>query len=41
MGLIKAAGQAIGSTFGDQFLSGISCEDMGNEILMVKKEDKI
>ena len=40
MGLIKAAGQAIGSTFGDQFLSGISCEDMGNEILMVKKEDK-
>lgn len=40
MGLIKAAGQAIGSTFGDQFLSGISCEDMENEILMVKKEDK-
>ena len=40
MGLIKAAVQAIGSTFGDQFLSGISCEDMGNDILMVKKEDK-
>ena len=40
MGLIKAAGQAIGSTFGDQFLSAISCEDMGNEILMMKKVDK-
>lgn len=40
MGLIKAAAQAIGSTFGDQFLSVISCEDMGNDILMVKKEDK-
>ncbi len=40
MGLLKAAGQAIGSTFGDQFLSGISCEDMGNDILMVKIEDK-
>lgn len=40
MGLIKAAVQAIGSTFGDQFLSTISCEDMGNDILMVKKEDK-
>lgn len=40
MGLIKAAAQAIGSTFGDQFLAGISCEDMGNEVLMVKKEDK-
>lgn len=40
MGLIKAAGQAISSTFGDQFLSAISCEDMGNDILMRKKEDK-
>lgn len=40
MGLIKAAGQAISSTFGDQFLSAISCEDMGNDTLMVKKEDK-
>ncbi len=40
MGLIKAAKEAIGSTFGDQFLSGITCEDMGNEILMKKIEDK-
>lgn len=40
MGLIKAAAEAIGSTFGDQFLTAISCEDMGNEILMVKKVDK-
>jgi len=40
MGLIKAAGEAISSTFGDQFLSGISCDDMGNDILMVRKEDK-
>ena len=40
MGLLKAAGQAISSTIGDQFLTGIFCEDMGNDILMVKKEDK-
>ena len=40
MGLIKAAASAIGSTFGDQFLDGISCEDMGNDILMRKIEPK-
>lgn len=40
MGLIKAAGQAISSTLGDQFLTAFSCEDMGNDVLMVKKEDK-
>lgn len=40
MGLIKAAAEAIGSTFGDQFLTTISCEDMGNDVLMVKKTDK-
>ena len=40
MGLIKAAAEAIGSTFGDQFLDGFSCEDMGNEILMRKIEPK-
>ena len=34
MGLIKAATSAIGSTFGDQFLRVIKCEDMGNDILM-------
>lgn len=40
MGLIKAAASAISSTIGDQFLDGISCEDMGNEILMRKIEPK-
>ena len=40
MGLIKAAASAIGSTIGDQFLDGISCEDMGNNILMRKIEPK-
>lgn len=40
MGLLKAAGQAISSTVGDQFLTGIFCEDMGNNLLMVKKTDK-
>ena len=40
MGLFKAAGQAISTTFGDQFLSGIYCEDMGNEILMKRIDDK-
>ena len=37
MGLFKAIGGAIGSTIGDQFLTTIQCEDMGNDILMVKK----
>lgn len=39
MGLIKAAVSAIGSTFGDQFLDGIKCEDMGNDILMKRVSD--
>lgn len=37
MGLIKAAGSAISSTFTDQWKEAIRCEDMGNEILMMKK----
>lgn len=37
MGLIKAAVQAVGGTFGDQWKDLISCEDMGNDTLMVKK----
>ncbi len=37
MGLIKAAAGAIGSTFSDQWKEAIRCEDMGNDILMVKK----
>lgn len=40
MGLIKAAIQSVSSTFGDQFLSAITCDDMGNDILMRKIEDK-
>ena len=39
MGLIKAAGEAISSTFGDQFLTVIKCDDMGNDILMRKITD--
>ena len=39
MGLIKAAGQAISSTLGDQFLTVIKCDDMGNDILMRKITD--
>lgn len=37
MGLIKAATSAIGSTMHDQWKEAIRCEDMTNEILMVKK----
>ncbi len=37
MGLIKAATSAIGSTLKDQWKEAIRCEDMNNEILMVKK----
>ena len=37
MGLIKAAVGAIGSTFGDQWQDLIQCEDMNENILMVKK----
>ena len=40
MGLIKAAASAIGSTLGDQFLEGITCGDLGNDILMKKITDK-
>ncbi len=37
MGLIKAAAGAIGSTFKDQWKEAIRCEDMNNDVLMVKK----
>ena len=37
MGLIKATKNAIGSTLHDQWKEAIRCEDMTNEILMVKK----
>lgn len=37
MGLIKAAKDAIGSTLHDQWKEAIRCEDMSNDILMVKK----
>ncbi|MBR6253606.1 MAG: SPFH domain-containing protein [Clostridia bacterium] len=47
MGLIKsalesvlgAAGQSISSTMGDQFLTVIKCDDMGNDLLMKKITD--
>ena len=37
MRLIKAAKEAIKSTFGDQWKEAIRCEDMNNETLMVKR----
>ena len=37
MGLIKAAKNAIGSTLKDQWKEAIRCEDMTNDILMMKK----
>ncbi len=37
MGLIKAAFGAVGSTLHDQWKEAIRCEDMGNDILMVRK----
>ncbi|MBQ7667891.1 MAG: SPFH domain-containing protein [Clostridia bacterium] len=37
MGLIRAAAGAIGSTLQDQWKEAIRCEEMGNDILMVKK----
>jgi len=37
MGLIKAAASAIGSTMHDQWKEAIRCEDMNNDILMMKK----
>ena len=36
MGLIKAAVGAIGSTLKDQWKEAIRCEDLGNDILMMK-----
>ena len=36
MGLIKAAGAAIGSTLHDQWKDYIKCDDLGNDILMKK-----
>ena len=40
MGLIKAAIGAVGGTLGDQWKEAIRCEDMGNDILMMKKTTK-
>lgn len=37
MGLLKAAGSAIGSTMHDQWKDLIACPNMGNDVLMVKK----
>ena len=37
MGLVKAAKGAIESTLGDQWKEAIRCEEMTNEVLMVKK----
>ena len=37
MGLIKAAIGAVGSTLHDQWKEAIRCEDMGKDILMMKK----
>ena len=37
MGLIKSATSAIGSTMHDQWKEAIRCEELGNEILMMKK----
>ena len=37
MGLIKAAGGAVGSTMHDQWKEAIRCENMPNDVLMVKK----
>lgn len=37
MGLLKAARKSIGSTMHDQWKDIISCENMGNDILMVRK----
>lgn len=37
MGLIKAAVGAVGSTLKDQWKEAIRCEDLGNDILMMKK----
>ena len=38
MGLIKAAVSAVSSTLGDQWKEAIRCENMTNDILMMKME---
>ena len=40
MGLIKAAVSAIGSTLHEQWKEAIRCEEMGNDILKMKKTTK-
>lgn len=40
MGLIKAAAEAIGGTFKDQWKDFIECENMPNDVLMVKKNNR-
>lgn len=40
MGLIKAAVSAVKETFGDQFLTAIQCDNMANNVLMVKKTNE-
>ena len=40
MGLIKAAVGAIGSTLHDQWKEAIRCDDMTNDVLMVKQTTK-
>ena len=37
MGLFKAAKDAIGGTLADQWKEAIRCDDMTNDVLMVKK----
>ena len=37
MGLIKAAVSAVSSTLKDQWKEAIRCEEMTNDVLMVKK----
>ena len=37
MGLIKAAKEAIKGTMADQWKEAIRCENMTNDVLMVKK----
>ncbi len=37
MGLFKAAKDAVGSTFGDQWKEAIRCDDMTDDMLMVRK----
>ena len=37
MGLVKTAKEAVKSTLGDQWKEAIRCEEMTNEVLMMKK----